>query len=76
MMYNLTMNLSISEKIKIMCGRKNISVSELARCLDKSPQNFSQQLKRGDFRVSDLEKIAAVLDCDLLLEFAEKTEKS
>lgn len=55
------MDLELNEQIKIICGRAGISISELARRLGKTPQNFTQQLKRNDFRVSDLNQIADVL---------------
>lgn len=54
---------NVSEQIKILCIRSNISVSELARRVGTSPQNFNAKLKRETFTVSDLEKIAEVVDC-------------
>lgn len=42
--------MEISKKtyniIKELCGEKNISVYELARRIDQTPQNFSKKLKR------------------------------
>lgn len=64
--------LTIKEQIKILCGRSGVSVSELARMLGKSPQNFTQQLNRNDFRVSDLEKIADKLGVVFVYDFIEK----
>lgn len=51
---------TISEQIKVLCIRSNISVAELARRLGKSPQSFNSKLKRESFTVKDLEEIAAV----------------
>lgn len=68
--------LSIVENIKVLAGRKNMSMSDLARALDKSPQNFNQQLKRGDFRLSDLEKIAGVLGVRFVCDFIENQEST
>lgn len=65
--------LNIVENIKLYASRKGMSISELARALDKSPQNFNQQLKRGDFRLSDMEKIAAVLGVRFVWDFMEDT---
>lgn len=64
-------NLTTAEKIRILSKRKNISMSDIARALDKTPANFLQQLSRGDFRESDLRKIAAALGVDLVLDFKE-----
>lgn len=50
--------MTISEQIKVLCVRTNISVSELARRMGMSPQNLNAKLKRGTFTVSDLEQIA------------------
>lgn len=49
---------TISEQIKVLCVRTNISVAELARRLGKSPQSFNSKLKRESFTVKDLEDIA------------------
>ena len=51
---------TISEQIKVLCVRSNISVAELARRLGKSPQSFNSKLKRESFTVKDLEEIAVV----------------
>ena len=52
------MAMSISEQIKILCVRSNISTAELSRRLGVSPQSFSGKMKRESFTISDLEKIA------------------
>lgn len=63
--------LTIAEKIKILAGRRGMSLSDLARALGKSPANLLNQLKRDDFRVSDLEKIAAALGVRFSYDFIE-----
>lgn len=50
--------MTISEQIKVLCVRSNISVAELARRVGTSPQNFNAKLKRETFTVSDLDEIA------------------
>ena len=54
--------MTISEQIKILCVRSNISVAELARRIGTSPQNLNAKLKRGSFTVDDLNQIAEVTD--------------
>ena len=49
---------TISEQIRVLCVRSNISVAELTRRLGKSPQNFNSKLKRESFTIKDLEEIA------------------
>ncbi len=50
--------MTISEQIKVLCVRTNISVSELARRMGTSPQNLNAKLKRETFTVADLDQIA------------------
>lgn len=50
--------MTISEQIRMLCGRLNISVAELARRTGQSPQNFNSKLKRESFTVKDLESVA------------------
>ena len=50
--------MNISEQIKVLCVRTNISVSELARRMGMSPQNLNAKLKRETFTVADLDRIA------------------
>ena len=52
--------ITISEQIKVLCVRQNISLAELARRLGKSPQSFNSKMKRESFTVDELEKIADV----------------
>ena len=68
-------DLTIAENIKVLAARRGLSLSDLARVLGKSPQNFIQQVGRDDFRVSDLEKIAAALGVKFEYDFID-TEKT
>lgn len=55
--------MTISEQIKVLCVRSNISVSELARRMGTTPQNFNAKMKRESFNVSDLEYLAQTVGC-------------
>lgn len=57
-MYELT----TSEQIKVLCLRSGISVSELARRLNQTPQNFNAKLKRGSVSPEEIEQICSILD--------------
>ncbi|MDO5560590.1 MAG: helix-turn-helix transcriptional regulator [Oscillospiraceae bacterium] len=61
--------MNISEQIKVLCVRSNISVSELARRVGTSPQNFNAKLKRESFTISDLEQIAEATDSSFERKF-------
>ena len=53
--------MTVSEQIKVLCVRCNVSEAELARRLGKSPQSLNAKLKRGTMTVEEMEKIASVL---------------
>lgn len=55
--------MSVSEQLKILCVKIGISVSELGRQSGKSPQAFSQKMKRESFTVDELKKIAEASGC-------------
>ena len=59
----------IDEIIKILCVKSNISIAEMARRLDKTPQAFGQKIKRGNFTIDELNDIALVVGCQLKCEF-------
>lgn len=50
--------MRISEQIKVLCVRSNISTAELARRIGKSPQNLSAKMKRESFTIAELEEIS------------------
>lgn len=68
--------MNLSEQIRVLCVRSNISVSELARRVGTSPQNFNAKLKRETFTISELEEMAKTVNCtferNFILENGEK----
>jgi len=61
--------MTISEQIKVLCVRNNISVSELARRLGTTPQNFNGKMRRESFSIVDMERIAEVTGTTFKREF-------
>ena len=61
--------MTISEQIKVLCVRSNISVAELARRMGTTPQNFNSKMKRESFTVSDLEYLAETVGCSFERHF-------
>lgn len=61
--------MAVSEQLKILCVKLNISVSELARLSGKSPQAFGQRMKRESFTVDELKKIAEASGCKYIGAF-------
>ena len=50
--------MNISDQIRMLCARLNISKAELARRTGQSPQSFSGKMKRESFTVTEIEQIA------------------
>ncbi|MDO5548294.1 MAG: helix-turn-helix transcriptional regulator [Eubacteriales bacterium] len=69
------MEKNLKKFIQHVCIDKDISVSELARRLATTPQNFNQKLGRESLTWKDLQQIADALDCRLDVNF-EPNEKS
>ena len=61
--------MTISEQIKVLCVRCNMSEAELARRLGKSPQSFNAKMKRESFTIDDLNKIADVVGVEFKRNF-------
>ena len=53
--------MTTSEQIRVLCVRTDISLSELARRINQSPQNFNAKLKRNTITQDELNSIANVL---------------
>lgn len=53
--------MTTSEQIRVLCVRTGTSLSELARRIDQTPQNFSAKLKRNTVTQNELNQIAKVL---------------
>lgn len=61
--------MTISEQIKVLCVRCNVSEAELARRLGKSPQSFNAKMKRESFTIDDLDKIAEAVGVEFKRNF-------
>ena len=61
--------MTISEQIKILCVRCNVSEAELARRLGKSPQSFNAKMKRESFTFDDLNEIADAVGVEFKRNF-------
>lgn len=61
--------MRIDEQLKILGVKTDMTLADIARSLDKSPQAFSQKMKRGNFTLDDLEEIAMATGCKLECAF-------
>ncbi|MBQ6676551.1 MAG: helix-turn-helix transcriptional regulator [Clostridia bacterium] len=53
--------MTTSEQIRVLCVRTGVSLSELARRINQSPQNFNAKLKRNTITQDELNRIADAL---------------
>ena len=61
--------MTTAEMIKELCEQMNISVSELARRIGQTPQNFSKKLQRETVSLDELKGIADVLGVKFVQAF-------
>ena len=66
------MNLTVREKLKILLGRKNLTIKDLADKLGTSRQNLSNKFSRDNFSEKDIKQIAEALNCDCEIKFKMK----
>lgn len=63
------MNITMAEKIKIVLGRRGMTISDLATAINSSRQNLSNKLTRDNFSVKELEAIAEAMNCEFIGSF-------
>ena len=56
--------MTTSDMIRELCEKMNISISELARQIGQTPQNFNKKLQRGTISSEEMMKIAEALDVE------------
>lgn len=54
--------MKTSYMIRELCEKQNISISELARHIGQTPQNFGKKLKRETITLDEMKQIAEVMD--------------
>ena len=57
------MPLSMSEKIKVVLGRRNMTLGDLAEMTGQTRQNLSNKMSRDNFTEKELRKIANAHGC-------------
>lgn len=53
--------MTTSDMIRELCEKKNISLAELCRRIEQTPQNFNKKLQRGTVSSEEMVQIAEVL---------------
>ena len=63
------MELSTTEKIKIILKRRGMTAGDLADKLGQSRQNLSNKMRRDNFSEAELKEIGAALECSVDIHF-------
>lgn len=63
------MDITSSEKIRLLSKRMDITLSEIAEKTGQTRQNLSNKMRRGNFNEVELTAIAKVLGCELEINF-------
>ena len=66
------MKANTAEKIRFLKNRRNVTLGEIAEVTGQTRQNFSNKLKRNDFRETELSAIADFLGCELKVSFVDR----
>lgn len=66
------MELSTSEKLKIIMKRENVTMSELAKRIGQSRQNITNKVARNSFSEEEFRQIAEILGYEYVTEFRRK----
>lgn len=61
--------MTTSEQIRVLCVRCGVSLSELARKINQTPQNFNSKLKRNTIKQEELKQIAVALNAKYVQYF-------
>ena len=64
--------MDIAKNIKICLLQKNIQMKDLAERTNQTQQNLTNKMRSNNFRVSELEELAAALNARLLISFIDK----
>ena len=61
--------MTVSEKIRIIAKRSNMSMGDLAVATGQTRQNLSNKLGRDNMSVKDIESMAAAMGCTVEVKF-------
>jgi len=65
------MEMSAGEKVRTIMNRQGMSMGEMADKTGQSRQNLSNKMKRDNFTMSDLEKMADAMGLRVRVQFVD-----
>ena len=63
------MNMSVSEKLKVIMNRQKVTMGELAEKSGQTRQNLSNKMSRGNFTEKDIQELSSALGCTVRIVF-------
>jgi transcriptional regulator with XRE-family HTH domain len=63
------MEISVTEKIRLILKRQNMTLGDLATASGQTRQNLSNKMTRGNFSEKDIERLAVALGCKVEIRF-------
>lgn len=65
-------NISIAKTLKVLCAYKDTNITQVGAQLGLSKENIHAQIKRDNFKLNDIIKIADTIGYDTRLQFIDK----
>ncbi len=59
--------MNLTEKLKIAMIKQNITQTRLAELTDQTQKNLSNKMSRGNFKLSEYQKLVEAMGCSLEL---------
>ncbi len=66
------MNIDLKKYITKCCIELGMSMTALAENMGESRQSLCNRLTRNNMKISDIERVAEAMGCELKLEFVRK----
>lgn len=63
------MEMTVAEKLRIILGRTNMTMGQLAEASGQTRQNLSNKMGRGNFTEKDITALASALGCKVSITF-------
>ena len=64
--------MSAAKKIKMLLIERDLTLTKLAKLLNKSPSTLSDKMKRDNFSEKDLREIAELINFDYEVIFTDR----
>lgn len=69
---NTLEDFNMPEKIRMLCGKRNFSLADLAEKTGQSKQNLSNKMLRTDWKLSEIKRVFDALGAELQLQIIDK----